>query len=189
MRFLSVVAFMMVLSGCVSTPSLEPKPAWSQIKLNNLLTELGSVLNYVPGPVWADEDRKMIVLKGQEIITFIDTGNFDWFDKLLEGLREGKQARICFGFGGTEGMGTDCFLNVGFYIDESKELGIKSLALDARQYTYTLSSFEDDLVTGYLMKISVDDGNVYTNVTLHRDFRLSTEAETLLLQYFSDNQK
>ena len=79
-------------------------------------------------------------------------------------------------------MPSDCFKAVSakpLFFNNGKR---RSIEIDMTQSSYLLSAFEDALRNKQKMKISIDDGDLFSAYTLHESYKLTPEVQNVLAE-------
>ena len=149
-------------------------------KLKRLLLALIAALTLptaLIAEVWIDEDgTTAIEIKEQGQISFLDTGSFYYFDQIFGNVRKNDiQLRVCLG-SPREGMPSDCFSNLPTHYSFHNRGKTRALHVDLSNFPFLLSAFEEKLRLGETLKISIDDGDLYSAYTLNNTYKLKEEA-------------
>lgn len=130
--------------------------------------------------VWADEDGVSVVRIHDDVLTIYSLDDFYFFDQLFTEVRQGSSLRLCVGFGGQTGMGSDClglFDPVPAFYNQGKN---RALHFDIAGLSFIFSAFEDYLRSGEEMKVSIDNGDLFSAYNLSASFMLTDEAVNVL---------
>lgn len=129
---------------------------------------------------WVDKDGDTFVTIENRILSVYSTGSFYYFDQLFTAVRQGDRLRVCIGFSSSPGMGTDClgtFAPIAGFNNEGKN---RSLHFSIASFEFVFTAFEDYLRDGREMKISIDNGDLFSAYSLGRDYELNEDAQQIL---------
>jgi len=141
-----------------------------------------TLASYAAAETWVDEDGGGFIEIQKGIITVSDTSSFYFFDQVFTSLRKKRSINFCLGIDQGSGMPSDCFKAVSakpLFFNNGKR---RSIEIDMTQSSYLLSAFEDALRNKQKMKISIDDGDLFSAYTLHESYKLTPEAQNVLAE-------
>lgn len=131
--------------------------------------------------VWVDEDGVSAVQIEDGILTIYSLDDFYFFDHLFSQVRAGEgKLRLCVGFGGASGMASDClgvFDAVPAFYNHGKN---RALHFDIDGFGFVFFSFEEYLRAGRTMKLSIDNGDLFSGYSLNIDYALTEGALEIL---------
>tara|TARA_B100000780_G_C20980037_1_gene391574 strand:- start:50 stop:508 length:459 start_codon:yes stop_codon:yes gene_type:complete len=139
-----------------------------------------TLASYAGADTWVDEDGGGFIEIQKGTVTVSDTSSFYFFDQVFNSLRKDKLINFCLGVDQGSGMPSDCFKAVSakpLFFNKGKR---RSIEIDMTQNLYLLSAFEDALRNKQKMKISVDDGDLFSAFVLHESYKLNPEAISVL---------
>jgi len=127
--------------------------------------------------VWIDEDGKTAIeINEKGKVSFFDTGSFYYFDQIFGNVRKNDiHLRACLGFP-RKGMPSDCFSDLPTHHSVHNRGKTRALHVDLSKFPFLLSSFEEKLMLGETLEISIDDGDLYSGYTLNKAYKLKEEA-------------
>ena len=131
----------------------------------------------VKSGVWIDEDGyTAIEIKENKKISIFDTGSFYYFDQIFGNVRKNKiKLRVCLGLP-KKGMPSDCLGELQTHYSFHNRGKTRALHVDLSNYPFLISSFEQKLRSGETLKISIDDGDLYSAYTLNKAHKLKEES-------------
>jgi len=129
---------------------------------------------------WIDEDGDTFVVIDNEILSIYSTGSFYYFDQLFMAVRQGERLQLCVGFAKGTGVATDClgtFTPTAGFNNKGEN---RSLHFSIANFEYVFIAYEDYLRNGREMKISIDNGDLFSAYSLRRDYELGEKAQQIL---------
>ena len=130
---------------------------------------------------WVDIDGGAVVRFKPESISIFSMDSFFYFDQIFNAVRkEGIKLRLCIGRGDSEGRPKDCFEDVSALPRIYNQGKNRALHLNFSNHPYVIELLEDQLTTGHQLKISIDDGYLFSAYTLHKAHVISEEADRIL---------
>jgi len=129
---------------------------------------------------WVDKDRATLVTIGSTEVSIFSLDSFYYFDEIFSNVRDGKFVNICFGFDGKTGSASDCYHD--YRPTPSFHNGGKNRALQFKMGAnpFLLAAFQDYLKAGKTLKLSIDDGDLFSSYTLNKDYTLNAKALEIL---------
>ena len=130
---------------------------------------------------WVDIDGGAIVRFKHESISIFSMDSCYYFDQIFTAVRKEKiPLRLCIGPGDVDGRPLDCFENVSSAPRVYNEGKNRALHLDFSNHPFVIELLEERLFNNYKIKISIDDGDLYSAYTLHKSYVISDEADKIL---------
>lgn len=132
---------------------------------------------------WIDEDGGTIVRVKGSVISIFSLDSFYYFDQILSNVRKNQiKIRVCLGFGkkNKTGQPTDCIKDLSAHYSFHNKGKNRAIHVKLSSFSFLLSAFEDYLISGRTMKISIDDGDLYSVYTLNKKHLLTKESENVL---------
>jgi hypothetical protein len=148
--------------------------------LTLLIINVFSAASSAYADTWVDVDGDTFVTIDNEILSVYSTGSFYYFDQLFTAVRQGDLLRVCVGFSSGPGMATDClgsFVPIAGFNNEGKN---RSLHFGISNFEFVFTAFEDYLRDDREMKISIDNGDLFSAFSLRRDYELTEDAQKIL---------
>jgi hypothetical protein len=147
----------------------------------SLFLMLVMLTSFAKSDNWVDIDGGAIVRFKDESISIFSLNSFFYFDQIFNAVRkEKKQLRLCIGKGDMAGRPNDCFEDVSALPRIYNQGKNRALHLDFSSHPFVIELLEDQLVNGHLIKISIDDGDLFSAYTLHKTHIISEEADRIL---------
>lgn len=131
----------------------------------------------VDADTWIDTDGDSAVAIEKDVLSIYSIGDFYYFDQLFTYVRSGGKLRLCLGFDDGPGTASDC---LGFFsatLGFNNEGKTRSLHILAIGNEYTIFAFEEDLRSGRKMKVSIDNGDLFSAYSLHQSNALKSTAK------------
>lgn len=131
--------------------------------------------------IWVDKDRDMYVVIKDGRLSIYSLGSFYYFDQLFTAVhKDGSKLRLCIGPDDGQGTGLECLGSLKAKSGFNNEGKNRSLHFDIRRFAADFEKFEEALASGRDMKLSIDDGDLFSGLQLNRRYRLKPEAMDVL---------
>lgn len=130
--------------------------------------------------VWVDEDGYSAVKIDDDYLSIYSLDANYFFDILFTDVRQGTTLQLCVGFDDAAGIGSDClgsFTAVPEFYNDGKN---RALHLYVRGLSFVFTAFEDYLHDGRVIKVSIDNADLFSAYSLHRDNQLNESAKEIL---------
>lgn len=174
----------MCLVKFLNINTLAPPAIMMEAKGKKMLRFFVALLFAIPLPlsadVWVDEDGVSAVEIEGERLTIYSLDNFYYFDELFTHVRRRDTLRLCVGFGGEVGTASDClgdFVAIPAFYNGGKN---RALHFNISGLSFVFFSFEEYLRAGRAMKLSIDNGDLFSAYNLHIDFKFTEDALEIL---------
>lgn len=129
---------------------------------------------------WIDKDGKSAAVVNDGILSIYSMSDFYYFDELFSDVRDGSKIRICIGFDDGTGTASDCIghfiASAGFY-NEGKT---RALHFNIEAFGFIFHAFENFLIEGRTMKLSIDNNDLYSAYYLNKKFKLTDGTRRIL---------
>lgn len=153
------------------------------LKIVFLISIFLSYSTFAKSDVWVDEDGGAVVRVYEEKISIYSLNSFYYFDEIFTNFREGnKELRICIGLGsdGQTGMPSDCYTDLDAELSVYNKGKNRAIHIDMSSYPFLLKAFEDYLIMGEVMRVSIDNFDLFAAYTLHKNNILTPDAYEII---------
>jgi len=145
-----------------------------------LLIALTCLSNSAKSGNWVDIDGRVTVEFKEKYLSIYSMDNFYYFDQIFTIVRKEKNPlRLCIGPGYVKGRPLDCFENISAIPKIYNEGKNRALHLNIANHQFVIKVIEDKLFNGHQIKISIDDGDLYSAYTLHKNYVMSEEVNKI----------
>ena len=124
---------------------------------------------------WADVDGEAYVIVGREHLSVNSLSDFFYFDEVFKSAMDGVPTRLCVGEDHSPGMAAKClgeFDAVTSIKDSGKN---RSLTFLIPNFSSELEKLNSRLHNGGKVKISIDNGKLFSAYDLHKSHKLKIE--------------
>lgn len=136
--------------------------------------------NVANADIWIDEDRESFVEIKNNRITINSLNSFYFFDQIFTNVRKNDtKIRLCLGEN-IKGIPKDCtdYMKANpFFYNHGKN---RAISLDIDEGIFLIQAVENYLKHGKIMKISIDDNDLYAAYILNKKFTLNRKSLKIL---------
>lgn len=130
---------------------------------------------------WVDVDGGAIVQFHKNRLSIYSLDSFFYFDEIFKSVRKDQHyLNLCFADGLVKKKPNDCFKGVlaitGFYHGGKN----RALHLDVSNYSYMMKLVENQLLNNRSIKVSIDNGDLFSAYTLQYNNTLTEESRIIL---------
>lgn len=152
-----------------------------------ILVGLMSISSSAEAEFWVDEDGGALVQITDETVSIFSINNFYYFDQIFTSVRkQNSPIRVCAGMTdeGSAGRPNICVPNLTAEYSMHHKGNVRALHIEIKgnDSLIDLMKITDQLLqSGLPAKVSIDDGDLYSAYTLHKNYQLTPESHNILL--------